>query len=136
MKNFNIIGTFSSILGIVFTAFVVENKYLKIIISLAILIVVLSIMILQQYFLNRKINKKYQELNKRHKALTGQYKLKDNENKSKDEKIYKYEFYWLSLNTIFINTTQDSQKDRFDGAYRLYREYTNDLFNNNYFKED
>lgn len=71
------------------------------------------------------------ELKKNNKALVNQYRLKKEKLEEMEEKMERMEWYWESLNIVFLNAIQGSKSDRFNQAYSLYQKYTIDFLNKN-----
>lgn len=116
MKHFDIFGIFSGIIGTFFAVIFVENIYLRIIITLSVLLVLLIIKIVLLSKENKQLRSELSELQIRHKELSRQYSYKKN-------KLDYTEAYWSSLNIVFLNALQRSKENRFEQAYKLYLIY-------------
>ncbi len=149
MDNIDIVGSFSTVLGIVSIFITVDDLHTKITISAFVLIVVLIAYIIKmrikwkkKYEKTKKdynetikkledekkeLNKKIEDAEIRNSALSKQYKIKKRDldnSTTQNEKLLKY---WFWLNSTFQNAIQGSKRERFDEAYKMYRSYTKDL---------
>lgn len=135
MNNFDVIGVFSGIIGVIFAVVFVESIYIRIIISLSILVILLIIKIILLHKDDKILAENLADAKKNNKALAQQYRAKNNELNNTVKQNEKILRYWLWLNSAFQNAIQGSKRDRFEEAYKIYRDYTNDLTDNN-FKEE
>ncbi len=117
MKNVDVIGVSSGIIGVILAVFIVDKLCWRIVISLIIVTILLLAKVIIQNIEYNKLNKQYEELQKRHSALTEQYR-------KKEAKLEVAHDYWGKLGLLLAMTKTGSQRERFNAAYDDYLELT------------